>query len=442
MTESISLSRSRNYLKQLQGSIILKAMTIVASFLAIPIMIGYLGKEQFGVWSTLLSVISWIVLFDLGLGNGLRNKLTESLARNDTSTAGQLISSCYSLIGILAVAIFLLLATISHFVPWQVVFNTKQIDESELRHTVLIAAIGILSTFWIGLINQVLNAVQQTAMVNFSQFLTNALILVLVFLLSKTTNASLVYLATAYTAALISTNLAMNFFFYKKNMRLKPHLTFDFVKIKPLLTLGIQFFIIQTAVLVIFLTDKILITQFFGPEQVTQYDIAFKLFGIITLTHGLIMAPLWSAYTDAYHRHDTVWISNTIKSQIKIFFVLVVAITVISLLAQPIIKLWIGQSVTVDPMLLASMGVFCALSTWSNVFATCVNGIGKIKPQLYSSVLAMLTNIPVAIVLVKYFNVGTYGIVLSTCVSLLYFSIIGPVQVITELKTLKNANPT
>ena len=73
---------------------------------------------------------------------------------------------------------------------------------------------------------------------------------------------------------------------------------------KSITSLGFQFFIIQIAVIVIFTTDKILITQLFGPEYVASYDVVFKLFSIITIAHGILMAPLWSAYSDAYHRND------------------------------------------------------------------------------------------------------------------------------------------
>lgn len=80
MTEAVSEERTRNYLRQIKGAVAYKAVAMASSFLAIPLMIGYLGQEQFGVWSTLLTVISWVVFFDLGVGNGLRNKVAESLA--------------------------------------------------------------------------------------------------------------------------------------------------------------------------------------------------------------------------------------------------------------------------------------------------------------------------------------------------------------------------
>jgi len=81
MSEAVSKERTHNYVRQIKGAVVYKAVAMAASFLAIPLMIRYLGQEQFGVWSTLLTVMSWIVFFDLGVGNGLRNKVAEALAK-------------------------------------------------------------------------------------------------------------------------------------------------------------------------------------------------------------------------------------------------------------------------------------------------------------------------------------------------------------------------
>jgi hypothetical protein len=125
MTADVSKERTRNYLQQIKGAVVYKAVAMLASFLAIPMMIRYLGQEQFGVWSTLLTVMSWIVFFDLGVGNGLRNKVAEALAKNDKAEAANYIASGYSLIGLIALVLWVLVTGAAFFVPWQSVFNSR-----------------------------------------------------------------------------------------------------------------------------------------------------------------------------------------------------------------------------------------------------------------------------------------------------------------------------
>ncbi len=388
MTKFVSQTRSHNYFRQVKGSVVFKALAVACSFLAIPLMIHYLGQEQFGVWSTLLSVMTWITFFDLGLGNGLRNKLAEALAKDQVDEARSYISSAYSLIGLISLMMFLILALSAFIVPWQAVFNTNLLSANELQNAVLITGFFIALNFWIGLINSVLNAVQNTSIVVMGQFLFNALSLLLVYVLTKTTDASLQYLAAIYGTSMVGANILLSGWFYKGNLSLLPRISMDFSHIRPLLGLGLQFFVIQIAVLVIFTTDKILITQLFGPEFVTPYDVVFKLFGVITLISGLINAPLWSSYTDAYHRGDFMWIRAVLRKQMLIFGLIILAVICLALIAKQVIGIWIGTYLAVSMPLVASVGLFILISTWNNIYAYFLNGIGRIKLQLYSAVIA------------------------------------------------------
>lgn len=429
MTKNVSQARSHNYLRQVKGSVLFKGLAVACSFLSIPLMIHYLGQAQYGVWSTLLSVMTWITFFDLGLGNGLRNKLAESLAKEQADEARNYVSSAYSLIGLISLTLFVILAIAAFTVPWQKVFNTQLLSAEKLSYAVMITGFFIALNFWVSLINSVLNAVQKTSVVVLGQLLFNALSLLLVYILTKTTEASLLYLATAYGVSMVGANVLLSGWFYKGNLTLIPRISLDFSHVRPLLGLGVQFFVIQIAVLVIFTTDKILIAQLLGPEFVTPYDVVFKLFGIITLAYGLITAPLWSSYTDAYHRGDYIWIKGVLRKQLLIFGLVILTVMFLVLIARPAIALWIDGDLVVSMPLVVSMGLFVLISTWNNIYAYFLNGIGKVRLQLFSAVLAMLINIPLAIYFTRYVALGVEGVVLATCASLALFAVIGPLEV-------------
>ena len=429
MTEAVSKERTRNYLRQIKGAVAYRAVAMGASFLAIPLMIGYLGQEQFGVWSTLLTVMSWIVFFDLGVGNGLRNKVAESLAKNERVEAARYIASGYTLIGLIALAVWVIVTVTSYFIPWQTVFNTHAIPEVTLRTTIQIAAFFIVLNFWIGLIGALLGAVQKTSLVALGQLITNLAVLGLVFMLTKTTDASISQLALVYGLSLVLANILLSLWFYRRHPEFRPYPYLDKQHVRPLLHVGLQFFTIQLAVLVIFTTDKMLITQLFGPQYVTQYEVVFKLFSVITFVHTLISAPLWSAYTDAYHREDFVWIQKMLRKQLMVFGGVILAVLALGLSARPIIAVWIGRELVVSLPLIIVMGIFVLISIWNNIFAMLVNGIGKIRLQLYTAVVAMLVNIPLSMFFATYLGLGLSGIVLGTICSLLLAAVVLPIQV-------------
>ncbi|MBU2710374.1 oligosaccharide flippase family protein [Zooshikella harenae] len=436
MIKENSTERSRNYLQQLKGAVIYRAVAITASFIAIPLMINYLGQEQFGIWSTLLSVMSWVIFFELGIGNGMRNKVAEYLAKDEKAKAVNYISSGYALIGLIGLFLWVVITTISYFVPWQGVFNTIKISEDTLGNTFRIVTFFVVLNFWLGLISSLLSALQKTSLIALGQLITNLLVLTFVFVLSKFTSASIINLAFAYGLSITSANLLLSIWFFRTNPELLSTLCIDKQHISPLLAIGLQFFIIQFAVLIIFSTDKILITQLFGPSFVTEYEVVFKLFSVITLAHGLISTPLWSAYTDAYHRSDFKWIRQMLNKQLIIFMGIFCAVIILCLSTKSILAIWIEGELDVSFSLIVLMGAFVLISSWNNIFAMLVNGIGKITLQLYTAVAAMVVNIPLSIFFGINTSLGISGIVLGTICSLVFASIALPLQVTQQINSL------
>ncbi|EOU1150939.1 hypothetical protein AB8J25_001843 [Clostridium perfringens] len=62
----------------------IKGGAILIAFFTTPAYMRYFENESIlGVWFTILSVLSWILNFDLGIGNGIRNRLVKTLLNND-----------------------------------------------------------------------------------------------------------------------------------------------------------------------------------------------------------------------------------------------------------------------------------------------------------------------------------------------------------------------
>lgn len=46
-----------------------------------------------GIWYTIISILNWVMYFDLGLGNGLRNILPKAFLENDKKKISESIST-------------------------------------------------------------------------------------------------------------------------------------------------------------------------------------------------------------------------------------------------------------------------------------------------------------------------------------------------------------
>ncbi|MDE7189740.1 MAG: hypothetical protein K2N96_06305, partial [Muribaculaceae bacterium] len=69
--------------KNILASILIKGIDAVVYLLLVPVTLGYLNPYEYGIWLTLNSMLMWINSFDIGLGNGMRNKLAEAIAQNN-----------------------------------------------------------------------------------------------------------------------------------------------------------------------------------------------------------------------------------------------------------------------------------------------------------------------------------------------------------------------
>ncbi len=90
--------------------------------------------------------------------------------------------------------------------------------------------------------------------------------------------------------------------------------------------------------------------------------------------------------------------------------------------------IWVGDKVEIPLLLSVFMGLYAIISTWNNIFAYFINGVGKIKLQMYYGIIAMIINIPISIFFARNLELGSAGVILGTCVSLLFGFLGGPIQ--------------
>ena len=87
---------NKSLLINIFSSYLVKGLGVLCSLISMPLFLKYFNDQMIlGVWFTMLSVLNWILVFDMGIGNGLRNHLTKALAKKDFQSAKQLVSSSY-----------------------------------------------------------------------------------------------------------------------------------------------------------------------------------------------------------------------------------------------------------------------------------------------------------------------------------------------------------
>lgn len=424
------ITRNTNYKKQLKYSFIYKFLAIISSFLLVRYSLEFLGIDQYGLWSVILMFINWMIFFDFGIANGVKNHVAKSLAVNNHKEAQEYISTGYISLLIFSILIYLILFSISFFINWQMIFNTTILSNEYLQKTILITSFFILSNFVLSIVVAVYNATQNASFIVLNQFFSQFISLLIVYTLSLYANSSLIYIATGYGLSLIFTNIIISLWFYKKNPILVPLFKrFKKDKIKSILSLGTKFFILQMTVLIIMASDRMIAVQLLELKDVTVYDILFKYFTILSIFHGLINTPLWSMYTEAFKKKDFKWIKNIFKKLNLLFFFYCICAILMVAVGDDMILLWTGnENITIFLSNYVYMAILSLSLIWTTIYAYFLNGIEELNVQLISTVSGAIINIPLSIYFVKYVNMGLNGILLASILSLLLFNIAGSIQ--------------
>jgi len=418
----------------------LRGTSTFIGFALVPLTLNYLNPVKYGLWLTLGSIIAWFSFLDIGFSSGLRNKLSEALARNDIKLARHYTSTTYAVLVLIMTVVFAVFFLINKFINWEILLMAPPGTAQELNQLAFWMLFFFGIKFVFDLIDAVLKADQKPAIASSFAAISSILSLAAVYILLNTTSNSLFYLGfwRSFCAAIVP--VAAVFWFFSRSYRnIAPSWRFvDFSYVKDIMGLGIQFFLIQLCSIIIFSSSNIIISHLFGPQKVTPYVIVYQYFYIITIVFSTISMPLWSAYTEAYVKKDYVWIKSTLRKMLSLLLPTLFVVVTMIVIAKPfIIYIWIGQDVGIEMLLVCCMGFYVMLQAWNVIFSWFLNGIGQIRCTLYTMMAGALINIPSSIFFAKTLGLGISGVILGTILSLSIFSIIAPFQV---YKIIKNGN--
>jgi O-antigen/teichoic acid export membrane protein len=409
--------------KQIIYSFTLQSIGIVISLLYVPLLLTYLTQEKYGIWLTLTSILGWFSFFDIGLGNGLRNKLGEAFASGDLKLGRKYVSTIYAILICIFSSILFVFHISNFFLNWNSILNTQTIAESELYVLTSIVFSFFLIRFVVQLISVVYLADQKSSISHFVNTLGSLLSFVLVLLLTYSSiHGNLILLGSIVSGIPVLVFIVISIMsFTGKYKAIKPSIKeIDFKLSKGLMNLGAKFFFLQICAIIIFSTSSFFIAQFYGPKEVVAYNIVFKYFQIPIMVFSIILSPVWSAVTDAHIKSDFIWLKKTIKQLNWLSVVFTFGVVLI-------FKLWLGNKVIIPWNLSIVMAVYTTMQIWVAPYSNFINGLGKIKLTMSLTFLGIVVYLFLIYLFSNLFTNST-GVVMAIICTSLIGTIIQPWQ--------------
>lgn len=420
--------KTKTLLKSVSLGFIYKLLSIIISFINIPLTIKFLGTEEYGVWITLFTTLTWINTLDVGIGNGLKLKLTKSLSNNNYDDARRYMATSYFLVSAISFIMFLLGFFVLRGLDFTSIFGTNKLSNSYLFDMVIISFLFAIINFIFSLYKQLLYSINKSELINLSSFLLQVIILCCIVAIDGSDN-KLIDIAIIYGVSNLVVSFVFTFYFFytNKNLHIDHHF-FDVDKVRSVTKIGGKFFIIQISSVIIYSTDNLIVAHNLSASHVTNYSLVSQLFMAFLVFWYTLSAPLVSLFINAYSKNDMQWIISVLKKLHAVFFCLIPLVMVCIYFGRDIIFMWTGLQLDYSSNLFLYFGFFTLIRVFGDIFLGFINAVGSLNIQMYSILLGSLFNIPLSIFFVVNLGMGESGVILATCISLSLVTVAAPLQ--------------
>lgn len=420
----------KNINKNIALGLVYKPVSMILSYLYIPVVLAYLGDEKYGVWATVLSVLSWITLFDIGIGNGLRNKLAENFKDYDSLKTRKYVSSAYIMLTAIVMTLMIATVIVFSFVNWESFFKVETDFDDNLTVVMNVSVICMCVSFVMAICKSVYLALQKNHITNLMGLIQQGLMLASVIFLKKCTDGNLVFVAIAYGISNLVVELLFTLKLFKTNKDFIPKLKyFSREQAKATTGLGIQFFIIQIASMILYATDNIIITQICGSAQVTPYTTANKLFSMITAVFSIMIAPYWSAITVRKSEGDIAGIKKAEKKMLYLWGMAAAGCVLLMVIFKPVVRIWLQRDMTFQNGLIPLMSAYAIVYAWNAVYSQIGNGLSLMKVSVIIAIVQSLVNVIASVFFGAVLGMESVGVLLGTVVAMLISSIVMPIYI-------------
>ncbi len=401
---------NKRLLQNTAAAFLIKGASAAVSLWMMPAYLAYFREEgALGSWFTLQAMLNWLLVLDLGMNNGLRNHLTQALARGEVQRAREDISAAYGTLGILCLTVsggFFLLFP-------------------RAAAAVKIGVLGAMAQLWLRLVSAVLYARQLSAGNDLLELCSSLLTLLCLYLFA---GGGLPVMAMIRSAAACIPLAAATVWVFSDS-RLRPRIKqLPLAVGRQLWSLGGGFFLVQMGYLVMMNTNEYLIHHHVGPDAVVEYQIIQKLFLLAGSLFSLVLTPVWSAVTQAMAQGNRQWIRRLYRRLCLLAAVGTAGMFGILPVLQPLLRLWLGdQGAAVSAKGAFWAAALGALLLWNGVLSSMANGLGRLKTQLCCFLAGALIKFPLVYLLAEQTG-AWYGVAAANVLVLLPYCLAEPIS--------------
>jgi O-antigen/teichoic acid export membrane protein len=377
------------------------------------ISFSYLGRERYGLWMAVGSLITWANLADLGLARGMQNHLSHASGKDDRELAARYVST--GLFTLSAIALVLAVACLPAvlLVPWDRVLSVENPALAGETRAVVATVLGcFLLEFPLSVV-PTLFAAYQRGYVSAAFNVLGSLISLATLIAVTQLGLTLPWLIFASSGTGIVMTM-LSFSYALKSMPwIRPRFRFaTFGTLRALAATSGALFVFQVGALLINQTQNLIIARRLGLADVADWTILMRVYWLPATVIQVIDLPLIPAFRDAYVRGEHQWLRTAFWRVTKLKLgIAVVAAGLLLLFGNFAASLLAGQPMRFSWHLWAACAFLLLVTVWNSSFNDLLISVDRLRLL----VLSVLVNGLVTPVL-GYFlapSLGLMGMMLA-----------------------------
>lgn len=381
--------------KNISYAVFFRLAAMGLSLLMVPLLLKLLGVANYGTWAALTSLIVWITLFDLGMGNALKNTVSKSLVTKDLKPAQ---SELFQVIKITLLSSFILLVgffTASRFVG---LFNNNWT-------VAFILFVPLILSFPLRVASFVLQGARKIALDSGLVFLNSILLFVIVFILYfLKIDIDLFYMSIAFT---ISNFISVFLVWVQATKTLNlPVLNisrilsarFDLKRIN----VGLRFFGLQISSLVLYSIGVVVVYSYLSSEHAAQFDVVNKVFVFGLGFFTIVIGAFWPEISTHLAENNIAKIKILYFRMLGLSILFSLGAFIVAYFSPYILQVWTNSQIVIraeQAMFFAMLVSFQAIA-YSG--AVILNVYERVNIQLLFSLIATVLMVPFSVFLINH----------------------------------------
>jgi len=384
-----------------------RGASLAVLFVSLRIALPYLGEARFGVWMTISSLTTVLMIFDFGIGNGMVSKVAALAAQSDLGALRRQVAFALTVLAGIGILVGAILACVAATAPLAWLYrNAAPALVAEARSALVIFSVLFGISIPLQTVHRIYAGLQEGYVALAIAGVMSVASLILLPLLPGLHTGVAGFLLATYGLQVASGGVLVVGLQRRLRLALPPVASFRLPQVRALLGSGGLFFLLQIAGVIGWEMDPTLVSALLGPAAVAVYSVVQQMFLLVSGPLLMLNAPLWGGYADAHARGEVRYLRSTLRrSMLGTCLLALAGVAVILAVHAPLTHLLTRNVVQVPGTFLVLFGVWTVVSATGGALAMYLNGLHILLPQVGTS----LAFVVLAVVL-KLLLIGPYGL--------------------------------